>query len=99
LRHIAAIRRALSRIVLHVLPDKRESKSSGNGKHEITQQQKNHQSRQLIGFCHLLLHRPSLAGHRALWRGRLIEKGRDAKKTIAIATAYPMRSAAIVISK
>jgi hypothetical protein len=53
----------------------------------------------LIGFCHLLLHRPSLAGHRALWRGRLIEKGRDAKKTIAIATAYPIRSAAIVISK
>jgi hypothetical protein len=40
-----------------------------------------------------------LAGHRALWRGRLIEKGRDAKKTIAIATAYPIRSAAIVISK
>jgi hypothetical protein len=28
----------------------------------------------------------------------LIEKGRDAKKTIAIATAYPIRSAAIVIS-
>ena len=45
----AAIRRAC----LHVLPDKRESKSSGNGKHEITEQQKNHQSRQLIGFCHL----------------------------------------------
>jgi hypothetical protein len=70
------------RIVLHVLPDKHESKSSGNGKHEITEQQKNHQSRQLIGFCHLSLHRPSLAYHRALWRGRLIEKGRDAKKTI-----------------
>jgi hypothetical protein len=32
-------------------------------------------------------------------RGRLIEIGRDAKKTIAIATAYPIRSAAIVISK
>jgi len=29
----------------------------------------------------------------------LIEKDRDAKKTIAIATAYPIRSAAIVISK
>jgi hypothetical protein len=32
-------------------------------------------------------------------RVRLIEIGRDAKKTIAIATAYPIRSDAIVISK
>jgi hypothetical protein len=29
----------------------------------------------------------------------LIEIGREAKKTIAIATAYPIRSAAMVISK
>jgi len=29
----------------------------------------------------------------------LIRVGRDAKKTTAIATAYPIRSAAIVISK
>jgi hypothetical protein len=44
----------------------------------------------LIDPCHLSLH----------WRrGRLIEIGRDATKTIAIATAYPIRSAAIVISK
>jgi len=34
-----------------------------------------------------------------LLRGRLIEEHRDAKKTIAIATAYPIRTAAIVISK
>jgi hypothetical protein len=32
-------------------------------------------------------------------RGRLIEIGWDAKNTIAIATAYPIRSAAIVVSK
>jgi hypothetical protein len=29
----------------------------------------------------------------------LIEIGRDTKKTIAIATAYPIKSAAIVISE
>lgn len=74
-----------------VLPDKRESESSGNGRREIAQQEKRHQSRQLIGFCHFSLQ------DRA--RGRLIAIGRDAKKTIAIATAYPMRSAVIVISK
>ena len=31
-----------------------------------------------------------------LWRGRLNKKGREAKKIIAIATPYPIRSAAIV---
>jgi hypothetical protein len=48
-------------------------------------------SLQLIGFCHF---------HFLAWlRGRLIKIGRDAKKTIAIATAYPIRSLAIDISK
>jgi hypothetical protein len=32
-------------------------------------------------------------------RGRLNEIGWDAKNTIAIATAYPIRSAAIVVSQ
>jgi hypothetical protein len=91
-----AICRALSG---YTLPNKRESKGCGNGKHEIAQQQKWHQSCQLIGFCHVPLHVPTLAYRLALWRGRLIEKGRDAKKTIAIATAYPIRSAVIVVSK
>jgi hypothetical protein len=45
----------------------------------------------LIGLYHFSLH-----GH---VRGRLIAIGRDAKKTIAIATAYPIRSAAIVNSR
>jgi hypothetical protein len=74
----AAIRRALSRIGVRFY---QANKHSSSGKREITQQQKNHQSRQLIGFCNLLLHRPSLACHCALW-------------TTAIATAYPIRTAA-----
>ena len=45
-------------------------------------------SRQLIGFCHFhSIDRVS---------GRSIEIGRDAKKTITIANAYPYRSDAIV---
>ena len=41
----------------------------------------------------------SFVEHYVLRRGRLIDKRREAKKTIAIATVYPTRSAVIVISK
>jgi hypothetical protein len=42
------------------LPNKRENKRSSGGKREITQQCKDHQSCQLIGFCHFSLHWQSL---------------------------------------
>jgi hypothetical protein len=67
---LAIFRRYPPRLIAHwrsLLPAKREGKHSSSGEREITQQQKNHQSRSLIGFCNLLLHRPSLACHRALW--------------------------------
>jgi hypothetical protein len=69
------------------LPDQRESETCGSGKRKIPQQQI---SNELIGFCHFHF--------LARLRGRLIEIGRDARKTIVIATVYPIKSAAIVIS-